>query len=161
MKFLPYTARMWLNLIRSKAFRSNRSQMSHKVGVLKNFAKIHRKTPMLGSLFNKVAHVLSYDVCGILKNTYFLITLQNQTTLLRKQISKVITDIVALVFIAILQNIFRSWAIIFFSKSKGGILDELDVSFKCKCEIFFWDIHTFYVVCLKSFWSSNKYYVWK
>ena len=63
---------------------------------------------MLGSLFNKVAHVLSYDVCGILKNTYFLITLQNQTMLLRKQISKVTTDIVALVFIAILQNIFRS-----------------------------------------------------
>ena len=155
MRFLPYTARTWLNLIRSKAFRSNRSQMSHKV------CKIHRKTPMLGSLFNKVAHVLSYDVCGILKNAYFLITLQNQTTLLRKQIRKVTTDIVALVFIAILQNIFRSWANIFFSKSKGRILDELHVSFKCKYEIFFWDIHTFYVVCLKSFWSNNKYYVWK
>ena len=27
---------------------------------------------MLGSLFDKVAHVLSYDLCGIFKNTYFL-----------------------------------------------------------------------------------------
>ena len=34
-----------------------------------------------------------------------------------------------LVFVAILQNIFQSWAIIFFSKSKGRILDELRVSF--------------------------------
>ena len=37
---------------------------------------------------------------------------------------------VARVLIGILQNIFRSWAIIFFSKSKGHILDELRVSFK-------------------------------
>ena len=44
---------------------------------------------MLESLLNKVAHVLSYDLCGIFKNTYFLITSQNQTTLLRNQISKV------------------------------------------------------------------------
>ena len=44
---------------------------------------------MLESLLNKVAHVLSYDLCGIFKNTYFLITPQNQTTLLRNQISKV------------------------------------------------------------------------
>ena len=47
---------------------------------------------MLESLFNKVAHVFSSDLCEIFKNTYFLITPQNQTTLqikLRKQISKV------------------------------------------------------------------------
>ena len=44
---------------------------------------------MLESVFSKVAHVLSYDLCEIFKNTYFLITPQNQTTLLRKQISKV------------------------------------------------------------------------
>ena len=50
--------------------------------------KIHRKTPMLESLFNKVKHVLSYDLCGIFKNTYFLITPQNEATLLRKQVSK-------------------------------------------------------------------------
>ena len=31
---------------------------------------------MLESLFNKVAYVLSYDRCGIFKNTYFLITLK-------------------------------------------------------------------------------------
>ena len=33
------------------------------------------------------------------------------------------------VFIGILQNIFRSWAIIFFSKSSGRSLDKLCVSF--------------------------------
>ena len=36
----------------------------------------------------------------------------------------------ACVFIRIFQNIFRSWAILFFSKSEGRILDELRVSFK-------------------------------
>ena len=53
------------------------------------FCKIHRKVPMLESLFNKVAHLLSWDLCGIFKSAYFLITPLNQTTLLRKQISKV------------------------------------------------------------------------
>ena len=54
----------------------------------KQFCKIHRITAMLESLLNNVAHVVSYDLCGIFKSTYFLITPQNQTTLLRKQISK-------------------------------------------------------------------------
>ena len=45
---------------------------------------------MLELLFNKVAHVLSHDLCEIFKNVYFLITSQDQTMLLRKQISKVI-----------------------------------------------------------------------
>ena len=44
---------------------------------------------MLESLSNKVAQVLSYDRCGIFKNIYFLINLQNQPTPLHKQISKV------------------------------------------------------------------------
>ena len=44
---------------------------------------------MLESVFNKVAHVLSYDLCEIFKNTYFLPSPQNQTMFLRKQISKV------------------------------------------------------------------------
>ena len=44
---------------------------------------------MLESLFSEVAHVLPHDLCGIFKDTYFLITPRNQTTLLRKQISKV------------------------------------------------------------------------
>ena len=43
---------------------------------------------MLESLFNKVVIMLSYDLCGTFKITYFLITPQNQTTFLRKQISK-------------------------------------------------------------------------
>ena len=77
-----------MKLIISKAFRSSRSQMFYKIRVLKDFAKFIG--PMLESLFDKVAHRLScYDLCGIFKNTYFLITPQNQTTLLRKQISKV------------------------------------------------------------------------
>ena len=53
------------------------------------FCKIHRKTPVLESLFNKVAHMVSYYLCEIFKNTYFPITHRNQTTLLSKQISKV------------------------------------------------------------------------
>ena len=57
--------------------------------VLKYRCKIYRKTTMLESLFNKVAHVLSYDLYGIFKSTYFLITPQNQMTLLRKKFSKV------------------------------------------------------------------------
>ena len=45
IRFLPYlyTARIWLNLITSKAFRSSRSQMFYKIGVLKNFAKFTGK----------------------------------------------------------------------------------------------------------------------
>ena len=45
IRFLPYlyTARKWLNLIRSKAFRSSRSQMFYKIGVLKNFVKLTGK----------------------------------------------------------------------------------------------------------------------
>ena len=39
-------------------------------------------------------------------------------------------EIVACVFIFILQNIFRALAIIFFSKSRGRIFNELRVSFK-------------------------------
>ena len=45
---------------------------------------------MLETIFNKVEHTLSYDLCKIFKNTYFPITPKNQTTLLQKQISKVI-----------------------------------------------------------------------
>ena len=43
---------------------------------------------MLEPLLNKVLQVLSYDLRGIFKNTYFLITPQNQTMRLHKQISK-------------------------------------------------------------------------
>ena len=63
----------------SKAFRTSRSQMFYKIGVLKNFSKFTEK--------HLIVH--SYDLCGIFKNTYFLITPQNQATHLRKQISKV------------------------------------------------------------------------
>ena len=48
------------------------------------FCKIHKKTPMLESLFNKGAHMVSYDFCDILKNIYFPIIPHNQTTLLCK-----------------------------------------------------------------------------
>ena len=50
---------------------------------------------------------------------HFLITPQNQTTLQRKQIIKSdITELVARGFIDILQNIFRSLAIIFSQSPK-------------------------------------------
>ena len=39
-------------------------------------------------------------------------------------------EIVARAFIGVLQNICRGWAIIFFWKSKGRIVNELRVSFK-------------------------------
>ena len=62
-------------MVKPKAFRSSRSQMFYKLGVLENF-KIHRKTPQLESLFNKVARptetlskVFSYDFCKIFKST--------------------------------------------------------------------------------------------
>ena len=45
------------------------------------FCKIHRKTHMLESLFNKVAYILSYDLYENFKNTHLPITPQNQTTL--------------------------------------------------------------------------------
>ena len=35
--------------------KSSGSKMIFKIGVLKNFGKFHRKTPVLESLFNKVA----------------------------------------------------------------------------------------------------------
>ena len=44
---------------------------------------------MLEALFNKVAHMLSYDLREIFKNSYFPITSQNQTTLLSELTRKV------------------------------------------------------------------------
>ena len=45
IRFLPYlyTARIWLNLVTSKAFWSSRSQMFYKIGVLENCAKFMGK----------------------------------------------------------------------------------------------------------------------
>ena len=42
-----------------QAFRSNPLHMFYKIGVLENFEKIHRKIPVLKSLFNKVARLKS------------------------------------------------------------------------------------------------------
>ena len=84
---------MWFKLITSKAFRSSRSQMFYKIGFLENFCKIHRETPMLDSLFNKVARLkgLHHKCCALIfvKFSRTPITPQNQTTLQRKQICKV------------------------------------------------------------------------
>ena len=79
IKFLSYlyTAVIWLNLITSKAFRSSRSQMFYKIGVLEDFAKFTGKQLCWNHL-NKIAHLLSYDLCEIFKNAYFLITPQNR-----------------------------------------------------------------------------------
>ena len=45
IRFLPYlcTTRIWLNFITSKVFRSSRSQMFYKIGVLENFAELTEK----------------------------------------------------------------------------------------------------------------------
>ena len=45
IRFSPYlyAARIWLNFITSKAFRSSRSQMFYKLGFLENFAKFTGK----------------------------------------------------------------------------------------------------------------------
>ena len=66
------------------------------------FSKIHRKRTMLETLFNKVAHVLSYDLCEIFY-TYFPNYRQNQTTLLGNWY---------------FQDTFRSLAIIFSQSPK-------------------------------------------
>ena len=66
--------------------RSSLSQMFLKIGVLKKFRNIHRKTPVLESLFNKVTGLQvclfirkrlqhkcfsTCDICELFKNTYF------------------------------------------------------------------------------------------
>ena len=66
-----------------KTDRSSHQSCSVKKGVLRNFAKIHRKTSVPESLFNKVegavcnfikkltlAQVLSCEFCEISKNTF-------------------------------------------------------------------------------------------
>ena len=54
---------IWLHLkgILITIARSSRSQMYFKIGALKRFHNIHRKTPVLESLFNNVAGLQSYD----------------------------------------------------------------------------------------------------
>ena len=121
IRFLPclYTANIWLNLVTSKAFRSSRSQMFYKKGFLKIQQNSQENTyaVVLHTCFPMIFFKKKFS--KILKNTYFLITPQNKTTLLRKQISKSnITEIVKSQFIGILQNIFRSWAIIFSQSPK-------------------------------------------
>ena len=61
---------------------------------------------MLESLLNKVAHVVSYNLCGVFKNKYFLITPQSQTTLQHKQIARV--------FIGIFRVHFSELSYLFF-----------------------------------------------
>ena len=63
-----------------KWFRSNYWRCSLRKGILRNFAKIHRKTAVSKSFFNKVAglspeetlaQVFSCEFCDISKNTFF------------------------------------------------------------------------------------------
>ena len=42
-------------------FRSNCSQIFYKIDALKNFSKIHRKRPLLGSLSNKAASLKAWN----------------------------------------------------------------------------------------------------
>ena len=144
IRFLPYlyTATIWLNFITSKAFndivelyyikgvqKQRFADVLQNMGSLK-FGKTHRKTPMLESFFNKVPYVLFYGLCEIFKDTYFLITPQNQTMLLRQQISKVTQRRQSHVCSLVFYKVFFGVDLFFFSKSKGRILDELRVSFK-------------------------------
>ena len=63
MKFDVYGQTVLKYLIMSIK-RNNRSQIFLKVGALKNFRKIHRETPLLESLFNKV---VSLQACNFIK----------------------------------------------------------------------------------------------
>ena len=81
---------LWDNCLRtiSKAFRSSRSQLFYKKGVLNDSAKFTEKHFCWNHFLIKLrACFLCSDLCRIFKNTYFLITPQNQKTLLGKQIS--------------------------------------------------------------------------
>ena len=65
------------------SYKSSHSQMFYKIGVLKNFVKIHRKKPVSEFLFNKVVcltpvlepflniNSFSYKFCKIFKNNFF------------------------------------------------------------------------------------------
>ena len=93
MRLLPYlyTVRIWLNIIKSKAFRSSRSQMFYKIIVPENFAKFTGNLPLPNNVARLTRlHYKFFPIfCEMFKNTYFLISPQNETTLQRKQISKI------------------------------------------------------------------------
>ena len=63
-------------------YRSTRSQMLFKIGVLKNFAKFHRKAPGLESLFNNVFLQNTSGGCFMLLFMFFLLLLPCRTPLL-------------------------------------------------------------------------------
>ena len=61
--------------------------MFYNVGVLENFAKICKKTPLLGSLFNKetAAQMLSCEFGEIFKSTSFTKHLQMTASVNRQK----------------------------------------------------------------------------
>ena len=63
-KIVPKTLEAVFCLWGSKKFKSSRSQMLFKIGVLKNSENLTKKTPVLESLFNKVADL---KVCNFIK----------------------------------------------------------------------------------------------
>ena len=63
--------RSFIKIYRIKSL-SNHSQMFFKIGVIKIFCKIHRKTPVLESLFDKVAGL---KACSFILRTPFYRTL--------------------------------------------------------------------------------------
>ena len=52
---MPNKLEEYGNIIQLSSFRSNRSLMFFKIGVLKKSRKFHKKTLVLESLFNNVA----------------------------------------------------------------------------------------------------------
>ena len=86
---------------------------------------------MLESLFNKIGNVLFYDLCGIFNNTYILITHQNQTTFCVNKLAKQHNrDSHTCVNWYFRKHFSESSYHVFFSKSKGHILNTLCISFK-------------------------------
>ena len=71
---------MWLNLVTSKAFRSSRSQMFYKIGVLKNFAKFTRKHLCWSHFLIKLHTCFPIIFVKFSKNIYFPITPQSNNT---------------------------------------------------------------------------------
>ena len=71
ISLLPYlfTERIWLN-------QKHPFADVCKIVVLGNLENSMENTNV-GAIFNKVAHMLSYDLCKIFRNTYFPITPQN------------------------------------------------------------------------------------
>ena len=125
-----------VDLITSKAFRSSRSQMFYKIGVLENFVKFTRKHLCWSHFLIKLHTCFPIIFVKFSRTSIFQSPL-NQTTLLSKQISKVTKRRQSHVCSLVLYKTSSGLSFHFFSKSRSRILDELRVSFKKIIDMFF------------------------